>query len=80
MKDNERKPSQGSWLLVVGFVILFILAVPWYWGEGREEPLIFGMPLWVGISTFISFLISCLTAWVAFRVWPSDGDQSEVDE
>lgn len=80
MRDHEFKSSQLSWLLVFSFVILFILAVPWYWGEGGNKPLILGMPLWVGVSTFISFLISCLTAWVAFRTWPSDSDKSEGDE
>ena len=80
MRDHEFKSSQLSWLRVFSFVILFILAVPWYWGEGGDKPLIFGMPLWVGVSTFISFLISCLTAWVAFRIWPSDSDESEGDE
>ena len=80
MRDHEFKSSHLSWLLVFSFVILFILAVPWYWGEGGDKPLIFGMPLWVGVSTFISFLISCLTAWVAFRIWPSDSDESEENE
>ena len=80
MRDHEFKSSQLSWLLVFSFVILFILAVPWYWGEGGDKPLIFGMPLWVGVSTFSSFLISCLTAWVAFRIWPSDSDESEENE
>ena len=80
MRDHEFKSSQLSWLRVFSFVLLFILAVPWYWGEGGDKPLIFGMPLWVGVSTFISFLISCLTALVAFRIWPSDSDESEGDE
>ena len=80
MRDHEFKSSHLSWLLVFSFVILFILAVPWYWGEGGDKPLIFGMPLWVGVSTFVSFLISFLTAWVAFRIWPSDSDKSEGDE
>ena len=80
MRDHEFKSSHLSWLPVFSFVILFILAVPWYWGEGGDKPLIFGMPLWVGVSTFSSFLISCLTAWVAFRIWPSDSDESEENE
>jgi len=80
MRGHDSTSSRLSWFLVVSFALLFILAVPWYWGEGGEKPLIFGMPLWVGVSTFISFLISCLTAWVAFRTWPSDGDESEGDK
>jgi hypothetical protein len=35
------------------------------------------MPLWAVVSIGVSFLISCLTAWAAFRTWPSDGDDRE---
>ena len=80
MRDHELKSSRLPWLLVLGFALLFILAVPWYWVDGGEKPLILGMPLWVGVSTFISFLISCLTAWAAFRTWPTDSEESEGEE
>ena len=65
-------------LEALGFVVLFTAAVPWYWAVGGgETPLVFGMPLWVAVSTGVSFLISCLTAWAAFSTWPSDNDGPE---
>ena len=62
--------------LAIGYVVLFVVAVPWYWGEGGSKPVL-GMPLWAVVSVGVSFLISCLTAWAAFRTWPSDGDDEE---
>ena len=62
--------------LALTYVLLFVVAVPWYWGEGGSKPVL-GMPLWAVVSIGVSFLISCLTAWAAFRTWPSDGDDEE---
>jgi hypothetical protein len=78
MTDPNPKTSPLPWLLAFGFALLFIVAVPWYWADGGgETPLVLGMPLWVAVSTGVSFLISCLTAWAAFSTWPSDNDDSE---
>ena len=79
MRDPNPKTSPLPRLLAVGFVLLFMSAVPWYWVGGGETPLIFGMPLWVAVSTGISFLISCLAAWAAFHTWPSDDEDVEGD-
>tara|TARA_B100000614_G_scaffold160664_1_gene142360 strand:- start:2082 stop:2321 length:240 start_codon:yes stop_codon:yes gene_type:complete len=62
--------------LTVAYLLLFLVAVPWYWGEGGSKPVL-GMPLWAVVSIGVSFLISCLTAWAAFRTWPSDGENEE---
>jgi len=62
--------------LTVAYLLLFLVAVPWYWEEGGSKPVL-GMPLWAVVSIGVSFLISCLTAWTAFRTWPSDGDNEE---
>ena len=77
MPNPNAKTSTLPWLLALGFALLFIVAVPWYWADGGEQPLVLGMPLWVAVSTVVSFLISCLTAWAAFRTWPSDDDDAE---
>jgi len=77
MPDPNPKTSPLPRLLALGFALLFIAAVPWYWAGGGETPLVFGMPLWVAVSTGVSFLISCLAAWAAFRTWPSDDDDAE---
>ena len=72
MTDSKPKSSRLPMALAVTYVLLFVIAVPWYWGEGGSKPVL-GMPLWAVVSIGVSFLISCLTAWAAFRAWPSDG-------
>ena len=77
-RSQRQKHPPLPWLLALGFALLFIVAVPWYWSDGGgEQPLVLGMPLWVAVSTGVSFLISCLAAWAAFRTWPSDDDDAE---
>jgi hypothetical protein len=78
MPDPGSKKSPCPWRLALGFALLFIVAVPWYWRDGGgESPLVLGLPLWVAVSTGVAFLIACLAAWTAFRAWPSDGDDPE---
>ena len=77
MPDPNPKTSPLPWLLALGFALLFAAAVPWYWAGGGETPLVLGVPLWVAVSTGVSFLISCLAAWAAFRTWPSDDNDAE---
>ena len=75
MPEPGSKTSPCPWRLAIGFVLLFVAAVPWYWSDGAgETPLVLGMPLWVAVSTGVSFLIACLAAWTTFRAWPSDSD------
>ena len=76
MSDTKPKSSRLPMALTGIYLLLFIVAVPWYWGEAGSEPVL-GMPLWAVVSISVSFLISCLTAWAAFRTWPSDGDNEE---
>ena len=71
MPDLGSKKSPSPWRLALGFALLFIVAVPWYWrGGSGESPLVLGLPLWVAVSTGVAFLIACLAAWTAFRAWP----------
>ena len=79
MTNPNTKTSLLPRRLALGFVLLFIAAVPGYWGDDGETPLVLGMPLWVASSTGISFLISCLAAWAAFHTWPSDDEDVEGD-
>ena len=76
MTDSKPKSSRLPMALTVIYLLLFIVAVPWYWGEGGSKPVL-GMPLWAVVSIGVSFFISCLTAWAAFRTWPSEGDDEE---
>ena len=79
MPDPAPKSSPRPWLLALGFALLFVAAVPWYWPEGYRATAL-GLPRWVVVSICASFLISCLTAWVMLRHWPGgDADEPEDD-
>ena len=66
------------WPLVVTYLILLAIAVPWYWPEGYRETVL-GLPRWVMVSIGASLFISCLTAWVMLRHWPVE-DETENAE
>ena len=79
MPDPNPKTSPLSLLLALGFALLFIAAVPWYWPAHDQETLL-GLPRWVVVSIVASVLISCLAAWVFLCHWPGgDGDEPEED-
>ena len=79
MPDPAPKSSPRPWLLALGFALLFVAAVPWYWPAHDQETLL-GLPRWVVVSIVASVLISCLTAWVFLCHWPGgDGDEPEED-
>ncbi len=57
---------------VLIYLILFLFAIPWYWGEFGKK-LFLGLPLWVVASIFVSFLISCYTAFLLLTTsWPGE--------
>lgn len=60
--------------LAVLYIILLILAVPWYW-PAEEARLLWGMPIWVISTIVIGALTAGLTAWVLLRSsWVDDDD------
>ena len=71
MSDPRKSNTLFRWWLAAVFLALFILAVPWYWSDSSESHW-FGLPVWVAAGVGISFGISWLTTWAAFRVWPED--------
>lgn len=65
-----KKPR--GWIVIV-YVGLLALVIPWYWPAGDARHL-YGLPLWV-LATLVALLLtSIFTAWV-FLSWPEgDGD------
>lgn len=58
------------WIWIT-FLVLFLVAVPWYW-DRESEAVFLGFPVWVVISVFVSLLISIFTACVFLTRWPDD--------
>ncbi|HCU86759.1 MAG TPA: hypothetical protein DGP39_04465 [Verrucomicrobiales bacterium] len=65
------------WPIVVTYLLLFAIAIPWYWsafGEAATQPLL-GLPRWVMVSILGSAGISVLTSWIILKHWPEEDDK-----
>ena len=53
MNDSQEQlvsePRKVRYIWIV-YLLLYALAVPWYWPEGYRGPLVLGFPLWVAVS------------------------------
>ena len=67
------EPRKVRWLWLV-YVLLYAIAIPWYWPEGYRGPLILGFPLWVAVTLVTIFLLAAWTAWVIHRYWINDSE------
>ena len=56
------------------YVLLFSVAIPWYWRfvPGSNQWIWFGMPAWVTTAIGVSVVISALTSWLLQRPWPEE--------
>lgn len=63
--------SYLSWWIWLIYLILFGIAVPWYWPSGSERTW-FGFPAWAVVAVAGSFAISSFTAWLWLCRWPED--------
>ena len=62
----EPRRIRYIWLV---YLLLYALAIPWYWPEGYRGPLILGFPLWVAVSLGAVLLLAAWTVWVIRRYW-----------
>jgi hypothetical protein len=64
--------SRFSQRIAAAYLLLLLLAVPWYW-PADSRALLFGVPAWVAVSILVSFVVSVFTAWVLLRHrWPGE--------
>ena len=57
------------------YLVLFGISIPWYW-PAEDARMVAGFPLWVVVSVLGSAAISCFTAWLFMRRWPSDEEDA----
>lgn len=89
-KELSTHPVQRRVFHVAIFLLLLIVAVPWYWnlvGLDPVYPLIFGLPRWFVIVIGHSFIVSVYTAWCIctfkfneFACDQPDEDKTEQEE
>ncbi len=73
----RREPLRVRWFLPLVILIL-CLSVPWYQSGGQTGQLYWDIPTWIWVTLLCSFMLSCLTAWMALRFW--DDDERDQDQ
>ena len=62
------EPRKVGYIWIV-YLLLFAVAVPWYWPADYRGPLVLGLPLWVAVSLAAIALLAAWTSWVIHRYW-----------
>ena len=65
LRDEPRRHR----LIWVVYLLLFAVAVPWYWPTGYRGPLVLGLPLWAAVSLGAVVLMALWTGFVIRRWW-----------
>ena len=69
-----------DWRIIVVYLILFSVGIPWYWPENNLS-IILGLPAWVTIAIAVSILISVFTAFLLLNFkWPGEENSSLENE
>ncbi len=70
----EPREKPLVWLI---YLLLFAIAIPWYWPAGYVGPLVLGMPLWVATTLGSVVLLALWTVFTISRFWrhASEGDE-----
>jgi hypothetical protein len=67
-------PHGRQCLLIAAYLLLLVLAVPWYW-PADDARMLLGLPLWVVVVLGTGLAAAALTAWVLLRYpWPDPAD------
>ncbi len=68
------EPRRVWWLWVV-YAVLYAVAIPWYWPEGYRGPLVFGLPLWVGVTLLSVLALGLWTLLFITRFWKTGPEE-----
>ena len=74
MKNTQSK--YVKWLIGLIYIVLLAVGVPWYW-RSDDKTIWFGFPAWAMVAIIVSFILSCLTAWLLQRSWSEIPEESD---
>ena len=69
-----REPRKVGWVWLV-YLLLYAVAIPWYWPTGYSGHPILGLPLWVAVTVAAVILLALWTSFVITQYWRDSGDQ-----
>ncbi|WP_213950862.1 hypothetical protein [Tepidanaerobacter syntrophicus] len=62
------KEPMRLWIIIT-WIILVILAIPWFYPTGSYEPLIWGIPYWFLISLIALIILESFEYYVVTKQW-----------
>lgn len=62
-----KEPMQ-LWIIIT-WIILVILAIPWFYPIGSYEPLVWGIPYWFLISLIALIILESFEYYVVNKQW-----------
>ena len=68
--ESLSEPRRVWWLWLV-YVLLYAVAIPWYWPADYRGPLILGLPLWVVVTLLSVIALALWTLFAITRYWKS---------
>jgi hypothetical protein len=74
----QQEPRKKGWVWLV-YLVLFAIAIPWYWPPSYRGSLVAGLPMWVAVTIASIILLAGWTVFVITKYWidpdDADGDQ-----
>ena len=67
------EPRKIGYIWLV-YLLLYAIAIPWYWPAHYRGPLVLGFPLWVAVTLGAVLLLAVWTTWVIHRYWLQAGE------
>jgi len=71
-RRRDHGPSEIVNRWTAAFLLLLILAVPWYWPGGITASVL-GVPVWVLVSLLVGLLAAGTCAWLCLSGEADDG-------
>ncbi len=75
-EEIDEEPRSKPWVWVV-YLLLFAVAIPWYWPVGSVGRVVMGVPLWVAVTLGSVVLLALWTVFVITRYWPVGGEGAD---
>jgi hypothetical protein len=72
------EPRRHPWLWALALFFLF-LSVPFYYPEGREPVLVWGLPLWCWVTLFADTCFAAVVAWMILFTWKEKAPEEDPD-
>ncbi len=70
------EPRSVRWIWFV-YLLLYAIAIPWYWPEGYVGPIVMGLPLWVAVTLLAVVALACWTVFVIYYFWQTVEEEED---